>query len=99
MVDNLKNVKLMVLPQVNSSGNQTQQYQLALLHSFERAKVPKISVAYQSGQNQGNFMTFKGHHEIPETKLHTRDTGSQRNFSVGPSLLRESTRTNGVVIA
>ena len=46
MVDNLKNVKLMVLPQVNSSGNQTQQYQLALLHSFERAKVPKISVAY-----------------------------------------------------
>ena len=46
MVDNLKNVKLMVLPQVNSSGNQTQQYQLALLHSFKRAKVPKISVAY-----------------------------------------------------
>ena len=46
MVDNLKNVKLMVLPQGNSSGNQTQQYQLALLHSFKRAKVPKISVAY-----------------------------------------------------
>ena len=31
-------------------------------------------------------MTSKGHHEIPDTKLCTRNTGSQRNFSVGHSL-------------
>ena len=45
MVNNFKNGKLMVLFQGNSNGFQTQQYQLALLHSFKRAKLPKISVA------------------------------------------------------